>query len=283
MRSIRAIALLLFVAFAGFSCNVSSSNNAVNTSAPIGSGANDAKPMVGGGEVVGDPPEKLVAELYKAHDAQKGPFFQKDRARIDKYFTKQLGDLVYRDATRPEDGVGAIGADPLYDAQDVEIKNFAAGKGVVESGRSTVNVTFTNFGEKKTILFSLVDVSGSWRISDIKYSHGGALLAMLRDAYGDGKTNAPPVKNVAGEFEGTYKVGETTCTVKPAKMSFEVRWAKGSGVETFVFEGRDAKGHNFVSEPEPGKYNVFTFADETYNSGTFTRADGKVFTVRRTS
>ncbi len=281
MRTIKAFALLCFVAFASFSCSTLSSNTTVNTAAPSGSGQVDAKPAVGGGEVIGDPPEKLVAELYKAHDAQKGPFFQKDRARIDKYFTKQLGDLVYRDATAPEDGIGAIGSDPLYDAQDVEIKNFAVGNGVVDGAKATVNVTFSNFGEKKTVVFSLVDTAGAWRISDIKYLHGGALLAMLRDAYGDGKTNAPPVKNVAGEFEGTYKVGETTCTVKPAKMSFEVRWAKGSGVETFVFEGRDAKGHNFVSEPETGKFNVFTFADENYNSGTFTRADGKVFQVRR--
>ncbi len=270
MRSIKVLTLLVFVAFASFSCSVSSSNSAINTAAPVGSGVDDAKPAVGGGEVIADPPEKLVAELYKAHDAQKGPFFQKDRTRIDKFFTKKLGDLVYRDGTAPEDGIGAIGADPLYDAQDIEIKNFAVGKGAVADGKATVNVTFTNFGERKAVVFSLVDTAGSWRIADIKYSHDGALLAMLRDAYGDGKTNAPPVKNVAGEFEGTYKVGETTCTVKPAKMSFEVRWAKGSGVETFVFEGRDAKGHNFVSEPEPGKYNVFTFADENYNSGTFT-------------
>lgn len=235
----------------------------------------------GGGEVKAEDPSILVADLYKQHDAQKSPFFQKDRARIDKYFAKPLADLIYRDATNPIDQAGAIGADPLYDGQDFDIKKFAVGTAAVEGEKATVPVTFENFGEKKKVTISLSLANNAWKISDIRYDHGASLFGMLREAYGDGKTNAPPVKNVPGEFEGTYRVGETTCTVKPVKMAFEIRWAKGSGTETFQFEGRDAKGINFVSEPEPGKYNVFTFTDEDYNSGTFTRADGKVFKVNR--
>ena len=275
--NVKFFALLVVIAIAAISCTTRSGNASVNTSLPEGN-QTDLSPEGGGGEVKGDPPEKLVAELYKQHDTKKGPFFQKDRARIDRYFTKQLGDLVLRDATNPVDEIGAIGADPLYDAQDVEIKNFAVGKGTIDGTKATVNVTFTNFGEKKTIVFSLVETAGAWRISDIKYTHGGTLLAMLREAYGDGKTNAPPVKNVAGEFEGTYQVGETTCTVKPVKMAFEVRWAKGSGVEMFHFE----EGNTFESDTDTtAGRSRFIFDDENYNTGTFKRADGKVFTVRR--
>jgi hypothetical protein len=278
MDTLKFLALLLTIAFASFGCRTPSANTAVNTSLPAGNEQTDVRPEGGGGEVKGDLPEKLVAELYKQHDAKKSPFFQKDRARIDKYFTKQLGDLVFRDATNPVDGTGAIGADPLYDAQDIEIKNFAVGTGAIDGSKATVNVTFTNFGEKKTIVFSLVGASDEWRISDIKYSHGSTLLAMLREAYGDGKTNAPPIKNVAGEFEGTYQVGETTCTVKPVKMAFEVRWAKGSGVEMFHFD----EGNTFESDTDTtAGRSKFIFDDENYNAGTFKRADGKVFTVRR--
>lgn len=277
MNTVNFLALFLFVAFTGFSCTTRSANTPVNTSLPSGD-QTDVRPEGGGGEIKGDPPETLVAELYKQHDAKKSPFFQKDRARIDKYFTKQLGDLVLRDATHPVDEIGAIGADPLYDGQDFEIKEFAVGKGTIDGTKSTVNVTFTNFGEKKTIVFSLVETAGAWRILDIKYSHGDTLLAMLREAYGDGKTNAPPIKNVAGEFEGTYQVGETTCTVKPVKMAFEVRWAKGSGVEMFHFE----EGNTFESDTDTtAGRSKFFFDDENYNTGTFKRADGKVFTVRR--
>jgi hypothetical protein len=275
--NVKFFALLVVIAIAAISCTTRSRNTSVNTSLPEGN-QTDVRPEGGGGEVKGDPPEKLVAELYKQHDAKKSPFFQKDRTRIDRYFTKQLGDLVLRDATTPVDEIGAIGADPLYDAQDVEIKNFAVDKGTIDGAKATVNVTFTNFGEKKTIVFSLAETAGAWRISDIKYTHGGALLAMLREAYGDGKTNAPPVKNVAGEFEGTYQVGETTCTVKPVKMAFEVRWAKGSGVEMFHFE----EGNTFESDTDTtAGRSRFIFDDQNYNTGTFKRADGKVFTVRR--
>src|SRR5580765_3175012 len=44
--------------------------------------------------------EALVADLYKQHDAKKSPFFQtKSRALVDKYFTKGIGDLIWKDAT----------------------------------------------------------------------------------------------------------------------------------------------------------------------------------------
>jgi hypothetical protein len=278
MNTVKFFVLFLFAMFAGFSCTTRSTNTNVNTSLPANTAQDEVRPEGGGGEVKGDPPETLVAELYKQHDTKKSPFFQKDRARIDKYFTKPLGDMVFRDATNPVDEIGAIGADPLYDGQDFEIKNFAVGKGTIDGAKATVNVTFTNFGEKKTIVFSLVETAGAWRISDIKYSHGGSLLAMFREAYGDGKTNAPPVKNVTGEFEGTYQVGETTCTVKPVKMAFEVRWAKGTGVEMFHSE----EGNIFESEVDTtAGRSRFIFDDENYNTGTFKRADGKVFTVRR--
>lgn len=272
---------ICFLAAAIIGCTQTSeqTNNNFNVAGDQGNAAVQIE--AGGGEVKAEDPAVLVADLYKQHDAQKSPFFQKDRGRIDKYFAKPLADLIFRDSTNPIDQAGAIGADPLYDGQDFEIKNFAVGKSVVEGEKATVPVTFENFGEKKKVTISLTLVNNAWKISDIRYDHGASLLAMLREAYGDGKTNAPPIKNVPGEFEGTYRVGETTCTVKPAKSAFEVRWAKGSGVETFRFEGRDAKGHNFVSEPEPGKYNVFTFTDENYDSGTFSRPDGKVFKVSR--
>src|SRR5204862_242300 len=81
---------------------------------------------------------------------------------------------------------------------------------------------------------------------DIKYQAGHSLLAILKETYGNSSNNAPPVTNVPGEFEGTYRVGETTCTVKPVKQAFEIRWAKGKGSEYFFYKDANV----FESEPD---------------------------------
>ena len=52
---------------------------------------------------------------------------------VDKYFVKSLADLIWKDAHGPKGEVGAIDGDPLYDAQDMEIKKFAIGETVSES------------------------------------------------------------------------------------------------------------------------------------------------------
>ena len=60
--------------------------------------------------------------------------------------------------------------------------------------------------------------------------------------------------------------------------AFEVRWAKGSGVEMFFSKD----GNTFESSPDKnGKTNRFEFDDENYTTGIFYRADGKEFPVRR--
>ena len=237
-----------------------------------------AAPSGGGAAIPVDPPEKLVAELYKAHDANKGPFQQtKDRSAIDKYFTKTLADLIWKDRTQPADQIGALGADPLYYAQDLEIKNFNIGKAAVDGDKAVVPVTFVNFGQGQKIDLSLSLAENVWKISDIKYSEG-SLLSILQEAYSKKKPNAPPIDNVSGEFEGTYRIGDTTCTVSPVKQGFEVRWSKGSGSEFYRF----LVNTTFESEPDrTGRVNRFIFDDDNFDSGTFERADGKKMSIER--
>jgi hypothetical protein len=84
------------------------------------------------------------------------------------------------------------------------------------------------------------------------------------------------------EFEGRYKVGNTTCTVVPIKMAFEVKWIKGQGVMSFFFDKTTPEGKSiFVSEDFGKGRDKFIFDDNFYNVGLFLRADGKVFTVER--
>jgi len=49
-----------------------------------------------------------------------------------------------------------IDGDPLYDAQDMEIKHFAIASRAMEAGRAMVDANFENFREKKTITFVVV-------------------------------------------------------------------------------------------------------------------------------
>ena len=128
-------------------------------------------------------PAALVTDLYKAHRHKRGPFFQtRNRALLDKYFEKRLADMIWKDAVTSKGEVGVIDGDPLYDAQDMEIKNFAIAKATYEQGKARVAVSFENFGKQKTIVFLLTNGRSGWRISDIDYGEGRTLLGEFKES-----------------------------------------------------------------------------------------------------
>lgn len=219
-------------------------------------------------------PSALVADLYKQHDAQKSPFFQeKSRALVEKYFTKSTAALIWKDATTRGNDIGALGADPLYDAQDVEIKGFTVGKAVITGDKATVAVKFTNFGEKKTINFSLIKEGTAWKIQDIDYGEY-TLVGLFNESEGGGEESS--------NFKGAFRVGPTTCHVTPVKMAFEVRWVRGSGVEMFFAKG--SENGKVIFEAEPNKYpkrSQFIFDDESLTRGIYLRGDGRKFSLSR--
>jgi len=141
-------------------------------SVPALAQANAAKPIS---------PDALVADLYKANKQKRSPFFQtRSRALLYKYFEKSLADLIWKDAVHSKGEVGAIDGDPLYDAQDIEIRKFAIKKPRYEEGRALVDVTFENFGKPQTIMFIVVKGKTGWRIRDIVYSEGRTLRSELK-------------------------------------------------------------------------------------------------------
>ena len=118
-------------------------------------------------------PDTVVKNLYNAPGSQN-PFFQtKKRALVDKYFTKDFADMIWKDAIESNGEVGALGFDPLYNAQDTQITLFKVGKPMYGEGNldvADVPVTFKNMGKSETILFSLErDARKIWKISDIYY------------------------------------------------------------------------------------------------------------------
>src|SRR5882672_174303 len=127
-------------------------------------------------------PDALVKALYWQHDHKHSPFFQtRSRALLYKYFEKTLADLIWKDAVHSKGEVGAIDGDPLYDAQDMEIRKFAIKKPRYEEGRALVDVTFENFGKPQTIMFIVVNGKTGWRIRDIVYSEGRTLGSELKE------------------------------------------------------------------------------------------------------
>lgn len=124
-------------------------------------------------------PEQTVAALYKQHSKQS-PFFQtKSRALVDRYFDKELADLIWNMPNSPDE-VGPLDGDPLYNAQDMEIKSFVVHPATMTNGRATVLVTFTNFGKKQEVKFLLASDQSVWKITNIKYDDGTDLIGTLK-------------------------------------------------------------------------------------------------------
>ncbi|MDQ4122647.1 MAG: YbjP/YqhG family protein [Acidobacteriota bacterium] len=273
--------LLVFILFTATSCFVVQRSETVNVQSDNAqqvsddAGSDNAQSNVNVQTVQQNSPDDVVKDLYRQHDAKKSPFFQtKSRALVDKFFAKKLADLIWKDANDSKGEVGALGADPLYDAQDVDIKKFNVGAPKIENDRATVVVTFENFGKKTAITYSLARSNADWKITDIKYPDGTSLVR----AFEDYAANTASEKSGAeGEFEGNYQVGETTCIVQPSKMSYEVRWKKGAGAMVFFHE----EDYRFVSEEKENGRDAFIFDDASLTTGKFVRADGKIMPVKK--
>lgn len=149
-------------------------------------------------------PDAMVKDLYAAQKAGSSPFFQtKSRALVDKYFTKDFADLIWKDAVAAQGEVGAIDFDPLYNAQDTKINAFKIGKPMYGEGNldvADVPVTFKNMGKDETVLFRLERNSQKiWKISDIYYPSNPESSSSLKDILAGALTaaggNAAPESN----------------------------------------------------------------------------------------
>ena len=124
----------------------------------------------------------VVLNLYSQHK-RRSPFFQtRSRVVLDRYFTRELADLIWQDArTSSSRGeVGDIGGDPLYNAQDMRIRKFAVRERSPGSYGVEVVASFLNFNERHEVVFRLVPAGSSWKVADIVYDNGTTLLDILK-------------------------------------------------------------------------------------------------------
>jgi hypothetical protein len=239
-------------------------------------------------------PDVLVAGLYKVREGeskiipQDRVFQKKDRALVDKYFTRETGDLIWKDEMSDRDKEndrwgGGRYADPLYNASRTDVTGFKVGAALIEGGQATVPVSFKGFGNKYAFKFLLVMENGRWKIKDIDYGDDNHTLGRWLE-----RTAARDTRIREFHFEGKYNVGDTTCTVRPAGKDFEVTWADKTEPEIFVYVRGPARLHNrilFASDPakfKEGSFtNIFVFDSEEYKEGEFVVDQDHRMPVRR--
>ena len=198
-------------------------------------------------------PEKLIRSLYEAHKAGAGPFFQtKKRALVDKYFTKDLGDLIWKDAGNADGEVGAIDFDPLYGSQDPQISNFT----IMETGwggdsrfgpgdEAVVQVTFKDSGKERMVSFQFRQGRDkSWKIYDVHYRGDGDEVRLVK-VLTSAAAAAPTAKGNAPTRAGGEKV---------ESIRGELQVGKTESVILYVGEeSGDYAAYCFTNESEAGR------------------------------
>ncbi len=126
-------------------------------------------------------PEAVVKELYRVHRNGRGHVFEKQgRKQQQKFFAPSLAALIWKNLSEtPEGEVGNIDFDPLYNAQDAQIKNFRVGAADTNGNTATVPVTFMNYDQKVKVTFRLVNTKAGWKVSNIDYGGGSDLVRVL--------------------------------------------------------------------------------------------------------
>ena len=109
---------------------------------------------------------KIEIEGQKNLAKAKPPWFAPYRGQL---LTKRLAALFARDEKYGVEsgGVGLLDWDPFLNGQDGEFKDLTIKIVSQTEARGVVEARFTSFKSPVSILFDMVQESGSWRIDDI--------------------------------------------------------------------------------------------------------------------
>lgn len=126
----------------------------------------------------------FVSAIYEHYLSANGPGIGlATRESLDRYFDPPLANLIMadRDEAERNDEVPRLNGDPFIDAQDWQVD--ALDVRVEETGETSAEaiVSFTNFGEPRTVRLLLVRVGEDWRVADVIW-RDGSLKALLADA-----------------------------------------------------------------------------------------------------
>jgi hypothetical protein len=122
-------------------------------------------------------PKDVVAQLYQAHRSKHDPL--DETALLGRYFDPALLKLYLKDKREAKGEVGRLDGDPLYNAQDMEIKDFSVSAPEMAGGEARVTVNFKNLGKPTRVVYMLSRTANGWKISDIRYDDGSSLKKIL--------------------------------------------------------------------------------------------------------
>ncbi len=109
-----------------------------------------------------DTPEALLEAFYQ-------PYFNGNFPEDESQFRSAALQALYDNDAEitPEGEMGAISFDPYIDGQDYDITNFDIGAAGIAGDYASVDVTFSNFGEPRSLTYELVLEDGGWKIDDV--------------------------------------------------------------------------------------------------------------------
>jgi hypothetical protein len=117
----------------------------------------------------------LVQRLLELHYAGDMGFDEKSIALKQRFLSDKILARIGQYLKRPADPNEApvIDGDPFTDTQEYPTR-FAVGRPVVEGARMLVPVRFSDAYTSKTVRYVLERQGTAWRVSDIRYAHGGS-------------------------------------------------------------------------------------------------------------
>ena len=122
-------------------------------------------------------PKDVVAQLYQAHNSKHDPL--DETALLGRYFDPALLKLYLKDRDEAKGEVGRLDGDPLYNAQDMEIKDFSVSAPEIAGVETRVTVNFKNLGKPTRVIYLFSRTADGWKISDIRYDDGSSLKKIL--------------------------------------------------------------------------------------------------------
>lgn len=138
------------------------------------------------------PPEDFVREFFRTYlDTFEDKSWFDDGEQMSPWFSEALvkSSLDNRTACQ-ENEDECLDFDPIIDAQDYDddIYSTLHTERVGSGSPVRVKVTFENLKSTMTMTYTLIQVDGEWRISDIQSSNYGSLSQVLANGNG-----SPPV------------------------------------------------------------------------------------------
>lgn len=107
-------------------------------------------------------PQDLLEAFY-------APYFSGEFAEDDSIFRSSALQALYDndlDVT-PDGEMGALSFDPYVDGQDFDLTDFEIGAPGIAGDYASADVTFSNFGEPRSLTYEMVLEDGGWKIDDV--------------------------------------------------------------------------------------------------------------------